>query len=85
MLKLAITAFLAAHAVSAFHYGYQFKLPAKTEGYDNISAKFYVDPASNWTKGYYAATMAYYTMEGNSNPDWWGSTLVSSLWGLDSP
>ncbi|WOO77476.1 uncharacterized protein LOC62_01G001055 [Vanrija pseudolonga] len=58
MMYAAILATLAAAAPTlATTPGAWFKFPTvPANGFETVSAKYWIDPSSNWTTGYYAAT-----------------------------
>ncbi|KAL1412811.1 hypothetical protein Q8F55_000559 [Vanrija albida] len=94
MLLITLAAAALAAPALATTPGAWFKVPsAPASGFEAVSASFYIDPASSWTTGYYAATqwsfqghdVLYFGLQPRSRGD--GSTtghLTYSVFGAGS-
>lgn len=90
MLLSALSSLLLSAPALAASPAAWWTSPARSDGYEKMSAKFYVDPASTWKQGYYAATQAtfaghdvlYFGIQPREGE--WSGRLVFSVFGKGS-
>lgn len=61
MLLSALASLILSPSALAGSPAGWWRAPTRSEGYEKISAKFYIDPSSTWVEGYYASTQSSFT------------------------